>query len=172
MNRFRPQEVARVRRDRVGDPTISSDRHREGSEVIAPEALVDALLELVGVDSKAGRSVRLAELDLESRGGPQCCHRISLRLDDGDRLVEFSSPSVDDGVIRIFPALVVETRDVASVREEPIARFEPEFTEYFATPHGLDLEHLARLHRVPFRRVSTPSEVRTAVREGLTRPEV
>lgn len=52
----------------------------------------------------------------------------------------------------------------------PIARFEPEFTEYFATPHGLDLERLAELHRLPFQRVSTPQQVRTAVREGLARP--
>jgi 2-succinyl-5-enolpyruvyl-6-hydroxy-3-cyclohexene-1-carboxylate synthase len=54
----------------------------------------------------------------------------------------------------------------------PIARFEPEFTEYFATPHGLDLEHLARLHGVPFLRVASPSETRAAVRDGLSRPEV
>lgn len=52
----------------------------------------------------------------------------------------------------------------------PIARFEPEFTEYFATPHGLDLEQLAALHRLPFQRVSTPAQVRTALREGLARP--
>lgn len=52
----------------------------------------------------------------------------------------------------------------------PVSRFEPDFTEYFATPHGLDLEHLARLHRLPFRRVSAPGEIRSALREGLSRP--
>ena len=31
----------------------------------------------------------------------------------------------------------------------PIREHEPHFTPYFATPHGLDLAHSARLHGIP-----------------------
>jgi 2-succinyl-5-enolpyruvyl-6-hydroxy-3-cyclohexene-1-carboxylate synthase len=47
----------------------------------------------------------------------------------------------------------------------PIREYEPEFTPLFATPHGLDLSHLAALHGVPFTRVGDRRELR----EGLAR---
>jgi 2-succinyl-5-enolpyruvyl-6-hydroxy-3-cyclohexene-1-carboxylate synthase len=33
----------------------------------------------------------------------------------------------------------------------PVRDHEPHFTRFFATPHGLDFQHVARMHGVPFR---------------------
>ena len=33
----------------------------------------------------------------------------------------------------------------------PIADHEPDFTRFFATPHGLDFQHAAAMHNIPFR---------------------
>jgi 2-succinyl-5-enolpyruvyl-6-hydroxy-3-cyclohexene-1-carboxylate synthase len=49
----------------------------------------------------------------------------------------------------------------------PIREHEPEFTPYFATPHGLDLRHLAQLHRLPFTRVDTRDALRAALEGAL-----
>jgi len=50
----------------------------------------------------------------------------------------------------------------------PIREQEPAFTPYFATPHGLDLSHLARMHGIPYRRVDpAPGVVAGAVAEEL-----
>jgi 2-succinyl-5-enolpyruvyl-6-hydroxy-3-cyclohexene-1-carboxylate synthase len=49
----------------------------------------------------------------------------------------------------------------------PIREHEPEFTQYFATPHGLDLSHLAALHQLPFTRVESREALRTALAEAL-----
>jgi 2-succinyl-5-enolpyruvyl-6-hydroxy-3-cyclohexene-1-carboxylate synthase len=49
----------------------------------------------------------------------------------------------------------------------PIREHEPEFTAYFATPHGLDLSHLANLHRLPFTRVESREALRTALADAL-----
>jgi 2-succinyl-5-enolpyruvyl-6-hydroxy-3-cyclohexene-1-carboxylate synthase len=37
----------------------------------------------------------------------------------------------------------------------PIREHDPPFTRLFATPHGLDLSHLARLHGLPFTRIES-----------------
>ena len=39
----------------------------------------------------------------------------------------------------------------------PIREHEPEFTEYFATPHGLDFRHAAELYGIPYRCVDHPT---------------
>ena len=39
----------------------------------------------------------------------------------------------------------------------PIREHEPEFTRYFATPHGLDFRHAAELYGIPYRRVDRVS---------------
>ena len=49
----------------------------------------------------------------------------------------------------------------------PIRDFEPEFTKYFATPHGLDFYHAAQLYGIPYRRVDHPSGAADALREVL-----
>ena len=49
----------------------------------------------------------------------------------------------------------------------PIAEHEPHFSEYFATPHGLDLRHTADLHRVDFHEASVP-ELGDALTEALS----
>jgi 2-succinyl-5-enolpyruvyl-6-hydroxy-3-cyclohexene-1-carboxylate synthase len=49
----------------------------------------------------------------------------------------------------------------------PIARHEPEFTPYFATPHGLDLSRAAALFDVPYRRVSDPTDLRRVLDDHL-----
>jgi 2-succinyl-5-enolpyruvyl-6-hydroxy-3-cyclohexene-1-carboxylate synthase len=35
----------------------------------------------------------------------------------------------------------------------PVRDYEPHFTRFFATPHGLDFQHAARMHGVPFQEV-------------------
>ncbi|MEJ2541868.1 MAG: thiamine pyrophosphate-dependent enzyme [Gemmatimonadota bacterium] len=50
----------------------------------------------------------------------------------------------------------------------PIREHDPPFTRLFATPHGLDLSHLARLHGLPHTRV----EGAAGVREALSRHQV
>ncbi|HSH76312.1 MAG TPA: 2-succinyl-5-enolpyruvyl-6-hydroxy-3-cyclohexene-1-carboxylic-acid synthase [Longimicrobiales bacterium] len=48
----------------------------------------------------------------------------------------------------------------------PVAGLEPDFTSYFATPHGLDFHHVAALHGVPFRDVGPP-ELREALEAAI-----
>ncbi len=52
----------------------------------------------------------------------------------------------------------------------PIRNFEPAFTPYFATPHGLDFSHAARLHGLPFADADTPRALGEAVAAAVTRP--
>ena len=49
----------------------------------------------------------------------------------------------------------------------PITEHEPHFTQYFATPHGLDLRHAANLHGIDFREASVP-DLGDAVTEALS----
>ena len=51
----------------------------------------------------------------------------------------------------------------------PIRHFEPVFTPCFATPHGLDLRHAARLYGLPFTEASTPAELAEAIAAGVGR---
>ena len=53
----------------------------------------------------------------------------------------------------------------------PIAAHEPEFTRFFATPHGLDLGHAAAMHHIDFRTVPVPEvgeEAARALADGRT----
>ena len=52
----------------------------------------------------------------------------------------------------------------------PIRDFEPVFTPYFATPHGLDFRHAARMYGLPFTDVATPEELEDAVAAAVARP--
>ena len=52
----------------------------------------------------------------------------------------------------------------------PIRHFEPAFTPYFATPHGLDFEHAARLFGLPFTDADSPAELGDAVRAAVASP--
>ncbi len=52
----------------------------------------------------------------------------------------------------------------------PIRAFEPAFTPRFATPHGLDFQHAARLYGIPFADATTPAELSSAVRAAVARP--
>ncbi len=49
----------------------------------------------------------------------------------------------------------------------PIRDREPEFTQYFATPHGLDFRHAAELYGIPYRCVDHPTGTPDALREVL-----
>ena len=51
----------------------------------------------------------------------------------------------------------------------PIRDFEPAFTPYFATPHGLDFRHAAKLYGLRFTDVATPAELEEAVAAGCGR---
>lgn len=54
----------------------------------------------------------------------------------------------------------------------PVREHEPHFTRFFATPHGLDLQHAARMHGVPFQDVDGAALVealRSALAAGGTR---
>ncbi len=52
----------------------------------------------------------------------------------------------------------------------PIRNFEPVFTPYFATPHGLDFRHAARLYGLPFADADTPRALSEAVADAVARP--
>ena len=52
----------------------------------------------------------------------------------------------------------------------PIRAFEPAFTPYFATPHGLDFRHAARLYDIRFRDVHGPAQLAEAVAAAVRRP--
>ncbi|MDE2753580.1 MAG: thiamine pyrophosphate-dependent enzyme, partial [Gemmatimonadota bacterium] len=52
----------------------------------------------------------------------------------------------------------------------PIRDFEPVFTPYFATPHGLDFRHAARMYGLPLTDVTTPEELEAAVAAAVARP--
>lgn len=49
----------------------------------------------------------------------------------------------------------------------PIRTFEPPFTSHFATPHGLDFRHAARLYDLPYERVAGRAGLRAAVGEAV-----
>ncbi|MDE2982509.1 MAG: 2-succinyl-5-enolpyruvyl-6-hydroxy-3-cyclohexene-1-carboxylic-acid synthase [Gemmatimonadota bacterium] len=49
----------------------------------------------------------------------------------------------------------------------PIRDFEPVFTPYFATPHGLDFRHAAQMYELPFTDVASPQELEEAVAEAV-----
>ena len=49
----------------------------------------------------------------------------------------------------------------------PIRDHEPQFTEYFAAPHGLDFRHVAELYGISYRRVEHPTDVAIALGEVL-----
>ena len=53
----------------------------------------------------------------------------------------------------------------------PVRDVGSEFIPYFATPHGLDFSHLARLHGLPFTRASDVASLRESLREALARRE-
>ena len=52
----------------------------------------------------------------------------------------------------------------------PIRDFEPVFTPYFATPHGLDFRHAARMYGLQFTDVAAPEELEDAVAAAVARP--
>lgn len=49
----------------------------------------------------------------------------------------------------------------------PIREHEPEFTRYFATPHGLDFRHAADLYGIPYRLLDDTTRTREALLEAL-----
>ncbi len=51
----------------------------------------------------------------------------------------------------------------------PIRDFEPVFTPYFATPHGLDFRHAARMYGLPFTDAASPPELEEAVAAAVGR---
>ncbi len=50
----------------------------------------------------------------------------------------------------------------------PINQYEPEFSQYFLTPHGLEYEHAARMYGLEFVRVSTRAEFRQAFTASIS----
>ncbi|MDT8340919.1 MAG: 2-succinyl-5-enolpyruvyl-6-hydroxy-3-cyclohexene-1-carboxylic-acid synthase [Longimicrobiales bacterium] len=52
----------------------------------------------------------------------------------------------------------------------PVRAFEPPFTRLFATPHGLDLSHLARMHGIPHLVMEDPREGSGVLEEALAAP--
>lgn len=49
----------------------------------------------------------------------------------------------------------------------PVRDFEPAFTPFFATPHGLDFRHIAELHSLPYQCVTDPSLFRQTLESAL-----
>ena len=74
----------------------------------------------------------------------------------------------DSGLQVIF--VVVDNDGGGIFHMLPIRDFEPAFTPYFATPHGLDFEHAARLYGLPFADAADPAELAEAVRAAVASP--
>jgi 2-succinyl-5-enolpyruvyl-6-hydroxy-3-cyclohexene-1-carboxylate synthase len=53
----------------------------------------------------------------------------------------------------------------------PIRNFEPEFTDYFITRHGLDFSHAAALYGLNYIRADTRTEFRDVFQQQMTHPE-
>ena len=49
----------------------------------------------------------------------------------------------------------------------PIREHEPEFTQYFAAPHGLDFRHAAELYGISYRRVDHPPGAEDALEDAF-----
>ncbi len=49
----------------------------------------------------------------------------------------------------------------------PIREYEPAFTNHFATPHGLDFSHAARLYGLPHTRVGSRAELASCLEKAL-----
>ena len=47
---------------------------------------------------------------------------------------------------------------------------EPEFTRYFATPHGLDFRHAANLYQIPYRLLDDRERLSEVLEECLLEP--
>ena len=54
----------------------------------------------------------------------------------------------------------------------PIQAFEPAFTPYFATPHGLDFQRVAAVYDLPYLEVESVDELVSAVSAATTHPGV
>lgn len=52
----------------------------------------------------------------------------------------------------------------------PVAKFDPPFEEYWATPQSVDLAKLCAAYAVPHRLVATPAELRSALQADVARP--
>ncbi len=52
----------------------------------------------------------------------------------------------------------------------PIREHEPEFTRYFATPHGLDFSRAAELYGIPYRRLDAMACISEVFHEALLEP--
>ena len=50
----------------------------------------------------------------------------------------------------------------------PIKDYDPEFTDYFVTPHGLDFSHAAKLYGLDYVQVTQRDEFRTVFTESVT----
>ncbi|MDE2654199.1 MAG: 2-succinyl-5-enolpyruvyl-6-hydroxy-3-cyclohexene-1-carboxylic-acid synthase [Gemmatimonadota bacterium] len=74
----------------------------------------------------------------------------------------------DQGLQVVF--VVVDNDGGGIFHMLPIRDFEPAFTPYFATPHGLDFEHAARLYGLPFTDAATPAELGEAVQAAVASP--
>lgn len=63
--------------------------------------------------------------------------------------------------------VVINNNGGGIFHELPVRDHEPEFSRYFATPHGLDFVHTAELYGLPYRRVDDPSRTAEALEEVL-----
>ena len=73
----------------------------------------------------------------------------------------------DQGLNVVF--VVVDNDGGGIFHMLPIREFEPVFTPYFATPHGLDFRHAARMYGLRFTDAESPAELEEAVAEGVGR---
>jgi 2-succinyl-5-enolpyruvyl-6-hydroxy-3-cyclohexene-1-carboxylate synthase len=51
-----------------------------------------------------------------------------------------------------------------------VAKFDPPFEEYWATPQSVDLAKLCAAYAVPHRLEATPAELRSALQADVARP--
>jgi len=64
--------------------------------------------------------------------------------------------------------IVLLNNDGGSIfRRLPVAKFEPQFTPLFLTPHGLDFSHVAQLYGLAHQRVADPTALHTSLTQSI-----
>ena len=102
------QHLPGIRGAHLASPLLAVERKRVGSELLAPERLLETLGERPGLRLEPLRDVRLAEPQRASRGELFCGVDVALDLGERDVALRELAVGMEDRVERVLPALVGE----------------------------------------------------------------
>src|SRR5208337_2725676 len=98
------------------------ERKRVGAKVLEPEPVLEALLELCGLCEELLRAGGVTEPAGTMGGCDPSRIDIALHLDERDRAIGEFAIGVEDGVVGIFPALILQPfRGRAGIFEKAVA---------------------------------------------------